>query len=53
MSAPKILVLLEEISFEGADNQAVTDGVVAINAKYVNDHLADLANDEDLSRYIL
>ena len=45
--------LLEEISFEGADNQAVTDGVVAINAKYVNDHLADLANDEDLSRYIL
>ena len=45
--------LLEEISFEGADNQAVTDGVVAINAKYVNDHLADLANDEDLSRYTL
>jgi ATP-dependent HslUV protease ATP-binding subunit HslU len=45
--------LLEEISFEGADNQAVTDGVVAINAQYVNDHLANLAADEDLSRYIL
>jgi ATP-dependent HslUV protease ATP-binding subunit HslU len=36
--------LLEEISFEGADNQATDDGKISINAQYVNDHL---------SRYIL
>jgi ATP-dependent HslUV protease ATP-binding subunit HslU len=45
--------LLEEISFEGADNQNVDGGQISINAKYVNDHLASLAADEDLSRYIL
>jgi ATP-dependent HslUV protease ATP-binding subunit HslU len=45
--------LLEEISFEGADNQNVDDGKISINAQYVNDHLANLAADEDLSRYIL
>ncbi|MFT4631077.1 MAG: ATP-dependent HslUV protease ATP-binding subunit HslU [Candidatus Pseudothioglobus sp.] len=45
--------LLEEISFEGADNQSVNEGHISINAQYVNDHLANLAADEDLSRYIL
>jgi ATP-dependent HslUV protease ATP-binding subunit HslU len=45
--------LLEEISFEGADNQATDDGKISISAQYVNDHLENLAADEDLSRYIL
>jgi ATP-dependent HslUV protease ATP-binding subunit HslU len=45
--------LLEEISFEGADNQATDAGNISINAQYVNDHLENLAADEDLSRYIL
>jgi len=45
--------LLEEISFEGADNQSIDGGHISINAQYVNDHLANLAADEDLSRYIL
>jgi len=45
--------LLEEISFEGADNDAIKTGHIKIDAKYVNDHLASLASDEDLSRYIL
>jgi ATP-dependent HslUV protease ATP-binding subunit HslU len=45
--------LLEEISFEGADNQTTDDGKISINAQYVNDHLENLAADEDLSRYIL
>ena len=45
--------LLEEISFEGADYDAIVGGRIRIDAKYVNDHLANLASDEDLSRYIL
>ncbi|MEJ6592933.1 MAG: ATP-dependent protease ATPase subunit HslU [SAR86 cluster bacterium] len=45
--------LLEEISFEGPDNDAIVTGRVKIDAQYVNDHLANLASNEDLSRYIL
>lgn len=42
--------LLEEISFEAADKSGTT---LNIDAVYVNDHLSELADDEDLSRYIL
>jgi len=42
--------LLEDISFEASDRQGET---LSIDVKYVDDHLADLAADEDLSRYIL
>jgi ATP-dependent HslUV protease ATP-binding subunit HslU len=42
--------LLEEISFEASDRQGET---LSIDVKYVDDHLADLADNEDLSRYIL
>ena len=42
--------LLEEISFEATDRQGES---VTINAAYVNKQLQKLAEDEDLSRYIL
>lgn len=42
--------LLETVSFEAADKSGTR---VQINAGYVDDHLAELAKDEDLSRYIL
>ncbi len=42
--------LLEEVSFAAAD-YAGKD--IAIDAKYVNDHLQHLVKDEDLSHYIL
>ncbi len=42
--------LLETISFEAADKSGAR---VQINAGYVDDHLAELSKDEDLSRYIL
>jgi len=45
--------LLEEISFEGSESCSNDNGIVAIDAEYVNTHLTDLADDEDLSRYIL
>lgn len=42
--------LLEEISFEAPDR----DGeVLSVDATYVDQHLADVSKDEDLSRYIL
>lgn len=41
--------LLEEVSFEAGEVQSP----VTINAAYVDEHLAALAKDEDLSRYIL
>ncbi|KAB7622715.1 ATP-dependent protease ATPase subunit HslU [Alkalilimnicola sp. S0819] len=42
--------LLEAISYEASDR----DGdVVRVDADYVEEHLADLARNEDLSRYIL
>jgi ATP-dependent HslUV protease ATP-binding subunit HslU len=42
--------LLEQISFEAADRSGSS---VTVDADYVNRQLADLAQDEDLSRYIL
>ncbi len=42
--------LLEEISFNAPD---LTDKTISIDAEYVDNHLMKLAEDEDLSRYIL
>lgn len=44
--------LLENISFE-ADELAAENAAIVIDEKFVNDNLAELAMDEDLSRYIL
>lgn len=44
--------LLEGISFDAADEASKQDEYV-IDASYVNDKLQDIANDEDLSQYIL
>ena len=41
---------LETVSFEASDKSG---SHLQINAGYVDDHLAELAKDEDLSRYIL
>ena len=40
--------LLDEISFRACEGSPIT-----IDATYVDDHLADIAKDQDLSRYIL
>ena len=42
--------LLESLSFESAD---MAGRSAEIDAKYVDSHLAELASDQDLSRYIL
>jgi len=42
--------LLETVSFEASDKSGSS---VQIDAGYVDDHLAELSKDEDLSRYIL
>jgi len=42
--------LLETISYEASDKSGAT---VEVNAGYVDEHVAELARDEDLSRYIL
>ncbi len=42
--------LLEEVSFSAADQGGQS---ISIDAAYVEQHLAELAGDEDLSRYIL
>ncbi|MGI9238953.1 MAG: ATP-dependent protease ATPase subunit HslU [Woeseiaceae bacterium] len=42
--------LLETVSFEASDKSGTT---LTIDAAYVDDHLAELSRDEDLSRYIL
>ena len=42
--------LLEEVSFAASE---MSDEQVVIDKKYVNQALADMAKDEDLSRYIL
>jgi ATP-dependent HslUV protease ATP-binding subunit HslU len=42
--------LLEEISFEGPDMKKKS---LTIDADYVRKQLADIAQDQDLSRYIL
>ncbi|MAZ89049.1 MAG: HslU--HslV peptidase ATPase subunit [Cellvibrionaceae bacterium] len=41
--------LLEDISFDAGDGQ----GEIVINASYVDEHLGELAQNEDLSRFIL
>jgi ATP-dependent HslUV protease ATP-binding subunit HslU len=46
--------LLEEVSFSAADLASQQNGeAIRIDANYVNSHLGELAQDEDLSRYIL
>ena len=42
--------LLESLSFEGAD---MAGQHIEIDSEYVDSHLAELASDQDLSRYIL
>jgi ATP-dependent HslUV protease ATP-binding subunit HslU len=42
--------LLETVSFEASDKSGAH---VQIDAAYVDEHLAELSKDEDLSRYIL
>jgi ATP-dependent HslUV protease ATP-binding subunit HslU len=42
--------LLEEVSFEASEKEGET---VTIDLDYVNKHLSNLVNDEDLSQYIL
>jgi len=44
--------LLEEVSFEAAD-LASKGEAVKINQDYVNEHLNEVSQDEDLSRFIL
>ena len=41
--------LLDAVSFEASDGESK----VTINASYVDEHLADIAKNQDLSRYIL
>jgi len=43
--------LLETISFAASDTPDNEETIV--NADYVNEHLGELVQDEDLSRYIL
>jgi len=43
--------LLEEVSFSAGSSGAPT--AIAIDARYVDDRLADLARNDDLSRYVL
>jgi len=46
--------LLEEVSFSAGDLAGQQKGTpIVIDAAYVNSHLGELAQDEDLSRYIL
>jgi len=46
--------LLEELSFSAGDLAGQqSGGAIRIDAAYVNQHLGELAQDEDLSRYIL
>ena len=46
--------LLEEVSFSAADLATSQNGdVLVIDAHYVDQHLGELVQDEDLSRYIL
>ena len=46
--------LLEEVSFSAGDMAGAQNGVaIKIDADYVNSHLGELAQNEDLSRYIL
>jgi len=42
--------LLEGVSFEAPDR---SDGELVIDASYVDEHLGELAADDDLAKYIL
>jgi ATP-dependent HslUV protease ATP-binding subunit HslU len=42
--------LLETVSYEAVDQTGKT---IAVDSKYVDEHLGNLVKDEDLSRYIL
>ncbi len=42
--------VLEDVSFDAADNPGTS---VVVDAKYVDDKIGDLVEDEDLSRFIL
>ncbi len=42
--------MLDEVSFKASD---MSDETVTVDAKYVDERLTDLVQDEDLSRYIL
>jgi len=42
--------LLENLSFSAGDG---VEGVLEIDAAYVDEHLTELAQDDDLARYIL
>lgn len=45
--------LLEEVSFSATDYASKGESSIVIDAHYVDSHLGELAQDEDLSRYIL
>ena len=45
--------LLEKLSFDATDIAAKEAGDITIDETYVNEHLQNLANDSDLSRFIL
>ncbi len=45
--------LLEKLSFDATDIAAKEAGDITIDENYVNEHLQNLANDSDLSRFIL
>lgn len=46
--------LLEEVSYSATDLASTQEGVpITIDAAYVDQHLGELVQDEDLSRYIL
>jgi len=45
--------LLEKLSFDATDIAAKEAGDIIIDETYVNEHLQNLANDSDLSRFIL
>jgi len=45
--------LLETVSYEATESRSNGASKIAIDAKYVDDHLGQLVQDEDLSRYIL
>lgn len=42
--------LLETVSYDASEQ---SDSEITVDARYVDDHLGDLAKNEDLSRYIL
>ena len=45
--------MLEELSFEAPDMRPRREGEVKIDAAYVRQRLHDVAEDEDLSKFIL